>query len=161
MSNLLGDYLTSRFMQMPRLNVCHTPEVHVSFCIRWYWPQKCGVVSLPGIFWHSNFTLCSVQVYTWREFVSPNFHWLFMVMRYLFWCYDDGVLNALTILFVLVLSTLLVIMLTNFSFILLKPTQDVGYLKNVTRGWLTADISRYIVLNKIGRVLNHFQFTLS
>ena len=41
------------------------------------------------------------------------------------------------------------------------PLREVGYLKNVTRGWLTADISHYIVLNKIGRVLNHCQFTLS
>ena len=41
-----------------KCHVCHTPEVHVSFCIRWYWPQKCVVVSLPGIFWHSNFILC-------------------------------------------------------------------------------------------------------
>ena len=112
-----------------KCHVCHTPEVHVSFCIRWYWPQKCVVVNLPGIFWHSDFTLCSVQVYTWREFVSPNFHWFFMVMRYLFWCYDDGVLNALTILFALVLSTLLVIMLTNFSVVLYTTTRRRSFKK--------------------------------
>ena len=78
--------------------------------------------------WTFRFSLCeAVKFRLGDNFFSPNFHWLFMVMRYLFWCYDDGVLNALTILFVLVLSTLLVIMLTNFSFILLIPTPDVGF----------------------------------
>ena len=78
--------------------------------------------------WTFGFSLCeAVKFRLGDNFFSPNFHWLFMVMRYLFWCFDDCVLNALTILFVLVLSTLLVIMLTNFSFILLIPTPDVGF----------------------------------
>ena len=55
MPNLLGDDLTSCFLQTPRLNSCnHTPEVHVSFCIRWYL-QKWVVFNLRGIFGHSGF----------------------------------------------------------------------------------------------------------
>ena len=78
--------------------------------------------------WTFRFSLCeAVKFRRGENFFSPNFHWLFMVMRYLFWCYDNGVLNALTILFVLVLSTLLVIMLTNFTFILSMPTRDVCF----------------------------------
>ena len=55
MPNLLGDYLTSRFMQTSGLSACnHTPGVHVSFCIRWFL-QKWVVVSLRGIFGHLDF----------------------------------------------------------------------------------------------------------
>ena len=88
------------------------------------------------------FSLCVALKFRHGEifFSLPNFHWLFMVVRYLFWCYDDGVLTALTILFVLALSTLLVIMLTNFSFILYTNARR-QFFKSVTQGSLTTDIS--------------------
>ena len=72
-------------------------------------------------------------------------------------------LNALTILFVLVLfvlvfCTLLVIMLTKFSFILHTTTRR-RFFKKCHAGLVNNEYQP--LLNKIGRVLNYFQFTLS
>ena len=73
MPNLLGDYLTSRFCKRHVSN--RTPEVHVSFFISWY-PPKWVVVSLRGIFGHSDFHYVKRSSLDMeRIFFSPNFDW--------------------------------------------------------------------------------------
>ena len=121
--------------QMPRLNLFHTPEVHVSFFI------LASRVYL-GYFDIQSLLCVAVKFRHGENFflqIFIGFSWLcgtsFDVMMTMCWMLWR---------FYLFWSSLLCLWLCwQISVSLCIPLRDVGFLKNVTRGWLTTDIRRY------------------